>query len=836
MHRQGFVECLYFYDGRRGQTALVVNRQIVGDRDVPGAVRTGEGFSERPWYKSAVQGRAHGPDAALQLAALGPADLHRRDPDLRAGGAGRRARPRRQRRQLDQDLTAGRLGRGVRRPHPPLRRGSARPAGAAGVERPAAGGRSAVGRRGQARAAHAEGGGPHDADRRPRRALPRRRGGAPRRPPGHDPAADAGGGRAVVAGRVGLPGGEPPVDAELVGPAPCRGAEGGRGTRRRPRLPAGGPSRRHPEPPRRVPKPRPEPKPGRAAGAGSRRRRRRPPAKPAPAPAGGDVRVDAAALDAVAERATQVRIMALAGRQVVDRIYDLARLAEDGLHEPQPTQVLAVLATMLRRVAVELEGGQRRLIRSAEEQLEKMLSLQLQPLRGFAPLASPATPASSPARCSARSRSSWKARRPGSTAASPASSTRRCSTWCATRSTTASSRPRCARRAASRGPAASASRRLGGRPAGAPDDRGRRRRHRRPARVLQQAVEVGLIDAATAAGMGKKEALRLLFAPGFSTRKHGLRDLRPRRRPGRGGDRRQPGRRRGLPRVRARPGHHASSLEVPVARRGESVHAAAGGPAPASPCPPRWCAGPPAWIPGRVVERDGRTLVRSPWATGWSPSCRSPGSTASRRRQPAPARGGGLRPAARGLAVDDGRGGARRSWCGRSPAGPPTDRLLEGVALLASGEPVGVLSPSVLSQREYLRALPAARQQAVIRRVRVLLVDDSLVTREMERRLLEDAGFLVSRRGRRRGGPVAARRGELRLRGHRHRDAAHGRLRAGRPPARHGALRPASRSSSSPTRDRPEDRLRGLKVGADAYLTKQSLDAGELVDLVRAGG
>jgi methyl-accepting chemotaxis protein len=55
VHRQGFVECLYFYDGRRGQTALVVNRQLVGDRDVPGSVRTGEGFSERPWYKSAVK-------------------------------------------------------------------------------------------------------------------------------------------------------------------------------------------------------------------------------------------------------------------------------------------------------------------------------------------------------------------------------------------------------------------------------------------------------------------------------------------------------------------------------------------------------------------------------------------------------------------------------------------------------------------------------------------------------------------------------------------------------------------------------------------------------------
>jgi methyl-accepting chemotaxis protein len=55
VHHQGFVECLYFYDGRRGQTALVVNRQIVGDREVPGAVRTGEGFAERPWYKQAVK-------------------------------------------------------------------------------------------------------------------------------------------------------------------------------------------------------------------------------------------------------------------------------------------------------------------------------------------------------------------------------------------------------------------------------------------------------------------------------------------------------------------------------------------------------------------------------------------------------------------------------------------------------------------------------------------------------------------------------------------------------------------------------------------------------------
>src|SRR5260370_880128 len=73
-----------------------------------------------------------------------------------------------------------------------------------------------------------------------------------------------------------------------------------------------------------------------------------------------------------------------------------------------------------------------------------------------------------------------------------------------------------------------------------------------------------------------------------------------------------------------------------------------------------------------------------------------------------------------------------------------TDRLLEGVALLASGEPVGVLSPAVLAQREYLRALPVAAARTVGRRGRGLLVEDSPVTRARERRLLEEARFRVT--------------------------------------------------------------------------------------------
>jgi len=53
--RQGFVECLYFFDGKGSQTALVVNRNLVGDKEVPPAVKSGEGFADRPWYRAATR-------------------------------------------------------------------------------------------------------------------------------------------------------------------------------------------------------------------------------------------------------------------------------------------------------------------------------------------------------------------------------------------------------------------------------------------------------------------------------------------------------------------------------------------------------------------------------------------------------------------------------------------------------------------------------------------------------------------------------------------------------------------------------------------------------------
>jgi two-component system chemotaxis sensor kinase CheA len=559
------------------------------------------------------------------------------------------------------------------------------------------------------------------------------------------------------------------------------------------------------------------------------------PAAARPAQLGGDIRVDTSSLDAVAERATQVRIMALAGRQVVERIYELARLAEEGLHEPQPTQVLAVLSTMLRRVAVELEGGQRRLIRSSEEQLEKMLALQLQPLRGS--LISLARHARELARALGRevevelegeeTRLDRRIARELDEALihlvrnavdhgiEPADERE------------AAGKPRAGRlqiRASAEGPKV--------RLVIADDGRGIDFDA-----VIQRAVSVGLVDAASARSMGKQEALRLLFAPGFSTRKQ-ITDISGR---GIGLDvvANVVNRVGGEVFLDSEPGRGTTfRVEVPVARRGESVMLLRIGQLRLA-LPSSVARRATRLTAESVIERDGRTFAVVSESTGGNggqdrlvpfvPLARLYGQPAEGFQLLIEGMASG-QPLA--LAVDDVE--AEQEVLVRPITRKvATDRLLEGVALLASGEPVGVLSPAVLAQREYLRAMPAAHERAAaVRRVRILLVDDSLVTREMERRLLEDAGFHVS-------AASDAQEG-LALLGEEPFDCVVTDIEM---PGMDGFeltahLRGMEHFAQLPiivvsTRDRPDDRLRGLKVGADAYLTKQSLDAGELVDLVR---
>ncbi len=553
-----------------------------------------------------------------------------------------------------------------------------------------------------------------------------------------------------------------------------------------------------------------------------------PAATPAPSTTSADLRVETGALDAVAERATQVRIMALAGRQMIDRIYDLARLAEEGLHEPSPQQVLAVLATMLRRVGVELEGGQRRLIRAAEEQLEKMLSLQLQPLRGF--LVSFARYARELARSLQRE---VEVELEGEETRLDRRIARELE----------EALVHLVRNAVDHGIEAPEVREARGKPragrihikaqASGPkvrlviaDDGG----GIDVAGVLQKAVDSGLVDAGAAAAMGQKEALRLLFSPGFSTRKQ-VSEISGR---GVGLDvvANAVARVGGEVFVETEPRRGTTfTVEVPVARRGESVMLLRVGQLKIA-LPSSVIRRATRLGAGSIVERDGRTLASLPdRLVPFVPLARLYGQPAAESQlllegvisgQP--------------LAVSvDGVEGEQEVLVRPITRRAPTDRLLEGVALLASGEPVGVLSPAVLSQREYLRVLPVARPQVQARRVRVLLVDDSLVTREMERRLLEDAGFEVA----------AASDAEeaLWLLGEESFDCVVTDVEMPRIDGFEltSQLRGMEHFARLPiivvsTRDRPEDRLRGLKAGADAYLTKQGLDAGELVDLVRRLG
>lgn len=552
------------------------------------------------------------------------------------------------------------------------------------------------------------------------------------------------------------------------------------------------------------------------------------PAQPPRSGLAGDIRVDSAALDAVAERATQARILALAGRQIVERIYELARLAEEGVREPQPVQVLAVLSTMLRRVAVELEGGQRRLVRSSEEQLEKMLALQLQPLRGAMHLL--ARHARELARSLYRevdvelegedTRLDRRIARELEDALlhlmrnavdhgieAPDVREKR-------------GKPRTGRlqiQAVPQGPKV----RLSIRDDGGGID---------VAAVIQRAVALGLVDAASAPALSRDQALRFLFTPGFSTRGE-VSEISGR---GVGLDvvAGVVSRLGGETFLHTEPGRGTSiSIEVPVARRGEAVMLVRVGQVrlalPASVVRRATRIG-----PHRIVERDGRCLARfQDRLVPFVPLARLYGQAARDELLLLEGVASG-QPLA--LAVDDVEG-EQEVLVRPLTRRVATDRLLEGVALLASGEPVGVLSPAVLSQPDVLRAGPVARDRAVARKLRILLVDDSLVTREMERRLLEDAGFQVAAAG---DADEA-----LGLLGEQSFDCLVTDIEM---PGMDGfeltaQLRAREGLSHLPiivvsTRDRPEDRLRGLKAGADAYLTKQSLDAGELVNLVRRLG
>jgi len=539
-----------------------------------------------------------------------------------------------------------------------------------------------------------------------------------------------------------------------------------------------------------------------------------------------EIRVDAAAIDTVADQATQMRIMALATNRQTERLYELARLAEEGIHEDKPTQVLAVLATMLRRVAVDLEGGQRRMTRAAEGQLDNVLTLQVQPLRGY--LLSLARHARDLARSLGRE---VEVQIEGEHTRLDRRIARELD----------DALLHLVRNAVDHGIESPEERREQGKPeAGkiriAAEGTGSRVRlvieddggGIAPEMVIEEAVGSGVVERSTASSMSRDEIYQLLFAAGFSTRRR-VSELS--------------GRGVGLDVVAAsvirvggevfldsEPGRGTRiTLEVPLARRGEQVFLVRVGQVRLA-LPKGAVRQSRPLLSEQVVERSGRSLARFkeglvpfvPLAQVYGESLLADSQLLLEGEV------SGQRFA---LAVDE-VVGEEEVLVRPVPRLVGTDRLLEGVALLASGEPVGVLSPPVLAQRDLLRSRRTVAERPVHKVVRVLLVDDSLVTREMERRLLEDAGFDVTAAGD--ADEALSTLGEHTF------DCLVTDIEM---PGMDGFeltehLRGIEHFGQLPiivvsTRDRPEDRLRGLKAGADAYLTKQSLDAGELVDLVR---
>ncbi|MFP3939096.1 MAG: response regulator [Thermoanaerobaculia bacterium] len=553
----------------------------------------------------------------------------------------------------------------------------------------------------------------------------------------------------------------------------------------------------------------------------------------APGPAGpagravSDVRVEGAALDSVADRATQVRILALAARTSVHRIYDLARLAEEGIREEeQPRQVLAVLGTMLRRLAVDVESGHRRLLRSAEDGLDLLLTLQLQPLRPY--LLHLARYARELGRSLGRS---VEVQIDGEETRLDRRIARELE----------ESLLHLVRNAVDHGLEPRAQRTKRNKPAegqlrlAAEAQAGRVRLTISddgagidPAGVVRQAVRAGLVESGAADSLTREEVFRLLFSPGFSTRRK-VSEISGR---GVGLDvvASAVNRVGGEVFLSSEPGQGTTVVvEVPVARRGEEVLLVRVGKA--------RLALPSAPIreivridAGDVRERDGRSYAQlGERLLAFVPLARLLGQPVPESQLLLVGRVSG-QPLA--VAVDE-VDGEEEVLVRPMTRSAGVEQALDGMALVASGEPIAVLSPAVLAKRELLKSgRPVAPVEEAQARVRVLLVDDSLVTREMERRLLEDAGFEVTAAADADEGLNRLGEGEF--------DCLVTDIEMpgmdGYELTRH--LRNIPQFAHLPiivvsTRERPEDRLEGLQAGADAYLTKQALDAGELVDLVR---
>ena len=537
-------------------------------------------------------------------------------------------------------------------------------------------------------------------------------------------------------------------------------------------------------------------------------------------------RISQEAADRLAGTAAAMRILALSGIAANSRLGELTQLAESGVTEGDPHQVLAMLSSGLRRLGKDFDLYQQRLLRHAEGQLERLLDLQLQPLRPF--LQNLGRHARELARQLGKEihveilggEARLDQRIVGELRGAFL---------------------HLVRNSVDHGIEAAEARRDAGKPArgtltleatshgerieiSVRDDGG----GIDPEQVLERARETGLIDSN--ARLSEAEIFQLLFVTGFSTRRE-ISDVSGR---GVGLDAvadvvRRLGGDVWLESTRGK--GSAVVVEVPAARRGERVLVLRLGrerlALPKSAV--RWISSEREDVidgdDGMMLRREGRlerVLALADLLSG----------EAVKRPVFLGLHVAGME---RILAVDAVEG-EDEVLVRPFRAGEPVPEVYSGVALLPSGEPVAVLQPRALtrvalSTRRRQRRMPAA----VERRICVLLVEDSLVTREMERRMLEEEGFDVS---------VASDAEEALSRlGERTFDCMVTDLEMpgmdGLDLTRH--VRSSERLAQMPivmvsTRDSSGDRLAGLEAGADAYLSKKRLESRELAGIIRRLG
>ncbi len=541
------------------------------------------------------------------------------------------------------------------------------------------------------------------------------------------------------------------------------------------------------------------------------------------------LRVSVDVMDSMADRSARLRVLSVAGAGIVDRVFRLASLAERGVGERAPRQVLATLATSLRQVAGDLETGQRRMQRLSGALLDSLLREQVRPLR----------PVLRKLAKHARELADNLGKEVSVTVIGGATLLDR-------RIIDALSEAmvHVVRNAVDHGIEGPDERRAATKPetgkivitAATDGDRVRLQVHDdgrgiHGETILREAIRNQVIRPEDAHVLDDDELLQILTRPGFSTRKEAS-DVS--------------GRGIGLDAVSAaveavggelwldsRPGVGTTvTFEVPVTRRGERVLVLSVGQSrvalPAAPVRSY-----------RRLESDGLPADEDRLILGDDQTPVTVRFLNELLGEPGEREGTLILGSATGVPlaiVADDVIGEEEIFLRPRPRGVGVPELYDGLALLGTGRPLGVLSwTRVAHAGEDDQPDTGVRRTTKV--IRVLLVDDSRVTREMIRRLLEDAGFSV------RAAPSAEEALEILAE-----DAFDCLVTDIEMSGMNGLeltrrLRTDGRFEDLPiivvsTRDRPSDHRAGLDAGADAYLSKQGLEARELAGLIRrsAGG